>query len=84
MAMIPNTPARNTGNGNFNFTSPVTELSVQLVYNPLGKNDADKGFAPYLFAGGGLAFLNIKRNWQGINGNTYCPNSAKRLERTGY
>lgn len=64
---------------NFNFTTPVTELGVQLVYNPLGKNDADKGFAPYLFAGGGLAFLNIKRNWQGINGEYFTAQTAPNV-----
>lgn len=64
---------------NFNFTSPVTELSLQLVYNPLGKNDADKGFAPYLFAGGGLAFLNIKRNWQSINGEYFSTETAANV-----
>ena len=52
---------------NFKFSTPVTELSMQFVWNLRANNDADKGFAPYLFAGGGLSFLKIKRNWSGIN-----------------
>ena len=44
---------------NFNFTSPLVELSAQLVFNLTAKNYADKGFSPYVFAGAGLAFLNI-------------------------
>ena len=31
---------------NFNFTSPVTELSGQLVWNLTGSNYKDKGFSP--------------------------------------
>lgn len=38
---------------NFNFTSPVTELSLLFVYNPLGKNYSNKGFSTYLFSGAG-------------------------------
>jgi Domain of unknown function (DUF6089) len=52
---------------NFNFTSPVTELSGQLVYNILGRNYADKGFSPYIFAGAGLALVKVKRDWSNTN-----------------
>ena len=38
---------------NFNFSSPVTEFTGQLVWNPLQRNYTDKGFSPYLFAGAG-------------------------------
>jgi hypothetical protein len=48
---------------NFNFSSPVVELSGLLVWNPLRKNYADKGFSPYLFGGAGVGFLNVKRDW---------------------
>jgi opacity protein-like surface antigen len=51
----------------FNFHSPVTELSLQLVLNPLGKNYNAKGFSPYLFTGAGISFLNIKRDHSGFN-----------------
>src|SRR6266700_1064006 len=34
---------------NFNFTSSIVEISEQLLWNTLGKNDDKKGFSPYLF-----------------------------------
>ncbi|NOT51390.1 MAG: hypothetical protein HOP10_08955 [Chitinophagaceae bacterium] len=52
---------------NFNFTSPVVELSCLLVFNITAQNYADKGLSPYVFAGGGLAYLNIKRDWSRLN-----------------
>jgi len=52
---------------NFNFTSPLIELSAALVFNITAKNDADKGISPYVFAGAGLAYLNIKRDWSRLN-----------------
>jgi opacity protein-like surface antigen len=52
---------------NFNFSTPVTELSAQFVWNMTGKNYADKGFSPYLFTGAGLSFLKIKRDWSNIS-----------------
>lgn len=51
----------------FQFTSPVTEFSLQAVWNVMGRNYADKGFSPYVFAGGGLAFLTIRRDWSRFN-----------------
>ncbi len=52
---------------NFNFTTPVTEFTGQLVWNVTGRNYEDKGLSPYLFAGAGIAFLKIKRDWSKIN-----------------
>ena len=52
---------------NFNFRTPVVELSQLLVYNPLGRNYADKGFSPYFFGGAGLSFLRIKRDRSNFN-----------------
>lgn len=52
---------------NFNFTSPLIELSAQLVFNITAKNYADKGLSPYVFGGAGIAFLNIKRDWSRLN-----------------
>ncbi len=52
---------------NFNFTSSLVELSASLVFNITAKNDADKGLSPYIFAGAGLSFLNIKRDWSRFN-----------------
>lgn len=52
---------------NFNFRSRVIELSQQLTWNPLGKNYTDKAFSPYVFAGVGISFLKIKRDWSNFN-----------------
>jgi len=56
---------------NFNFTTPVTELSAQFLWNVSGKNYADKGFSPYLFAGAGLSFLKIKKDHSNINSSYF-------------
>ncbi len=52
---------------NFNFSSPVVELTGQLVWNLMGRNYIEKGFSPYVFAGAGLSYLAIKRDWSAIN-----------------
>jgi Domain of unknown function (DUF6089) len=52
---------------NFFFISPVKELSLQLVWNITAGNYRDRGFSPYLFGGGGLALVKIRRNWSRIN-----------------
>ena len=52
---------------NFNFSSPVVEISEQLLWNLLGKNDDSKGLSPYLFAGVGYSFLHVKRDWSKFN-----------------
>ena len=56
---------------NFYFTSPLAEISALLLFNVMGKNYADKGFSPYLFAGAGVSFLHIKRDWSRINTNYF-------------
>ncbi len=61
---------------NFNFSSPVTEFTGQLVWNPLHRNYTDKGFSPYLFAGAGFAFLRIKRDWSGLNTSYFDPETS--------
>lgn len=52
---------------NFNFKTPVIELSEMLVWNPLGSNYLNQGLSPYLFGGAGLSFLKIKRDWSQFN-----------------
>jgi len=64
---------------NFQFSSPVRELTVQLVWNPLGRNYIDKGFSPYLFAGGGVAFVKINRDWSRINTTYFSPESTPEV-----
>lgn len=48
-----------------NFSTPVTELSAQLVWNPFGNNSNELGMrlTPYLFAGAGAGFLSIARDY---------------------
>ncbi len=60
----------------FNFSSLVIELSGLLVWNPLGKNNVEKGFSPYLFGGGGLSYLRVKRDWSNFNAAYFGDGSA--------
>jgi opacity protein-like surface antigen len=50
---------------NFNFTSPVTEFSVQGVWNIMSSRNSR--LSPYIFGGAGLSFLKIKRDWSNMN-----------------
>ncbi|MET0392419.1 MAG: DUF6089 family protein [Chitinophagaceae bacterium] len=52
---------------NLNFRSSLVELSGLLMWSPLRKNREERGVAPYLLAGAGISFLNIKRDWSGVN-----------------
>jgi len=55
---------------NFNFTTPVTELSLQVVRNIIGLMPNEAGiinFSPYVFAGLSYSFLKIKRDWSKFN-----------------
>src|SRR5688500_17767030 len=52
---------------NFNFRTPVAEISGMAEWNVLGRNYSSRGFAPYLFAGIGYSFLKIKRDWSNFN-----------------
>lgn len=54
---------------NFNFTTPVTELSGVLVWNMLAKNSKEQPlrFSPYIFAGAGVSLLHINRDWSNYN-----------------
>jgi opacity protein-like surface antigen len=64
---------------NFNFKTPVTELSVQGVRNILRLKSNDAGiinFSPYVFAGISYSFLNIKRDWSQFNYAHFAGESA--------
>ena len=50
---------------NFNFITPVTELSLQGVWSFLQARSPR--FSPYVFAGAGISFLKIKRDWSSMN-----------------
>jgi hypothetical protein len=52
---------------NFNFTSPVLEISGIAEWNILGRNYISRGFSPYLFAGAGFSFLKIRRDYSNLN-----------------
>ena len=55
---------------NFNFTTPVTELSLQVVRNIIGLIPNEAGiinFSPYVFTGLSYSFLKIKRDWSNFN-----------------
>lgn len=62
---------------NFNFTSPVTELSGQMVWNLTGSNYKDKGFSPYLFAGAGLTLLKVRPDWSALNTEYFQPATSE-------
>ncbi len=62
---------------NFNFTSPVTELSGQLVWNLTGSNYKDKGFSPYVFAGAGLSLIKVRRDWSALNTEYFQPATSE-------
>lgn len=48
----------------FSFATPVTELTASLLYHPFGTRQK---FSPYVFAGVGLSFVNISRNYSAYN-----------------
>lgn len=52
---------------NFNFRTPVFELSQLIVWDPTSKNYMNRGLSPYLFAGIGMSVLNIKRDWSNFD-----------------
>ncbi|MEO5946975.1 MAG: DUF6089 family protein [Chitinophagaceae bacterium] len=52
---------------NFNFKSPVIELSELVVWNPFKTNYTNEGFSPYLMAGVGISFLSIKSDASNFN-----------------
>lgn len=60
---------------NFNFRSPVTELTGQMVWNLSGANYLEKGLSPYVFAGAGLSLIKVRRDWSGINSNYFTHES---------
>ena len=63
---------------NFNFHTPLAELSGMLVFNPFGTNieTGEVKFSPYVFAGGGVSFLNVHRDWSKIDSSMAHVGSA--------
>lgn len=67
---------------NFSFSSPVTELSATLQYNLYGDNGQESyhTLTPYLVAGLGVSFLNVKRDWSRLDTTAF---SSKSQTQTG-
>src|SRR5258705_608959 len=63
---------------NFLFKSPVVEISELIVADLLKNNMArpPSGFSPYVFAGIGFSFLNIKRDWSRFNAEYFSAESS--------
>lgn len=59
---------------NFYFTSPVFEISELIVADVLKHNltRSYHGLSPYVFAGIGFSFLNIKRDWSRFNSEYFA------------
>lgn len=58
---------------NFAFKTPVTELIGSAVWDVIGR---ERKFSPYLFAGLGYSFLNIKRDYSNFNGEYFAAETA--------
>ena len=67
---------------NFNFRTPVTELSVLLSWSPLADQYDSRRISPYLFTGGGISFLRIKRDWSQFNASHFGE-EPELIERLG-
>lgn len=67
-----------------NFSTPVTEITGLLVWNPFGNNNNEigLGFTPYLMAGAGVSFLNISRDYSKMDSVTF-PSSSKQRQGLG-
>lgn len=61
---------------NFNFSSTITELSTSLVFNLFGEGSDYRKLSPYVFAGAGVSFTNIKRDWSKVNTSVYDSKSS--------
>ena len=52
---------------NFSYTASLKELILSLHWNILGTNYNEVKFEPYVFAGAGASFVNIKRDYSKFN-----------------
>ena len=67
-----------------NFSTPITEISGLLVWNPFGNNNNEIGlrFTPYLMGGAGISFLNINRGYSKMDSLAF-PSSSKQRQGLG-
>jgi hypothetical protein len=65
----------------FKFNTLITELSSSIVFNFFGDNNADnfRRLSPYIFAGAGVSFLSVKRDWSNLNRTAYDSKSDVQL-----
>jgi hypothetical protein len=52
---------------NFNFKTPLIELSPQIMWSPSGWKENGPRITPYVFAGAGLSYLRIRRDASGFD-----------------
>lgn len=66
---------------NYNFNTPVTEISELLVWNIFGNNGNELGqrFSPYLMGGAGITFLNVKRDYSKLNPDLFADGTKQQL-----
>lgn len=56
---------------NFTFSTAVSEFSVQLVWNILGRNYNGHGFMPYVFSGVAVTLINVKKDYSRVDLSIY-------------
>ncbi len=63
------------------FATNVTELTATLVFNPFGEGNEFnyRRLNPYVFAGAGIAFLKVKRDWSDYNTNYFDAKSTTSI-----
>lgn len=65
---------------NFSFSSSIKEFSGLLVFNPLGQSvDASRFVTPYVFAGAGLSFVRIQRDYANMDTSVFNYKSASAI-----
>jgi opacity protein-like surface antigen len=64
----------------FNFSTPVTEFNAQLLWSPYGNTNHETGqrFTPYLFAGAGVSFVNISRDYSMLDTTVFAFGSKQQ------
>ena len=48
---------------NFYFSTPISELTAQVVWNIRANNKNEKGLIPYIFTGAGALFIKVKKDY---------------------
>lgn len=56
---------------NFNFKTPLIELSPQIMWSPSGWQEQGPRISPYVFAGVGLSYFRIRRDASGFDATKF-------------